>query len=193
MIYSPKTIWLRVLKFCSGPKAEKYLYGLTYCESIFFPIPTDIMLVPMCLARPDKGIYFAWMMSIFSVLGGITAYAIGYFLFTKLQPFWHTWFGGPEQIESVRDLLIQWGFLFGFLGAWTPLPFKIFALTAGFFHANLPIFVLSSLAGRIGRYGLIAWLLGRFGKKVEPFLLTNMNRVGWFAILLVIVYFLYQL
>ena len=187
-MYSSKTIWLKVLKFCSSPKAEKYLYGLTYCESIFFPIPTDIMLVPMCLARPGKGVYFAWMMSIFSVLGGITAYGIGYFL-TELQPFWHAWFG-YEKLMLVYDILSRWGFLFGFLGAWTPLPFKLFALAAGFFHTSLPMFALSSFVGRMGRYGLIAWLLGRFGKRVEPFLLTNMNRVGWVVVLLVIVYFL---
>ncbi|MBC7833888.1 MAG: DedA family protein [Phycisphaerales bacterium] len=146
------------------------LFVFSFTESIFFPLPPDILQIPMTLERRDRAWYYATVSTVASVLGGITGYAIGYLLWDLINRLLHV----PEQsIEQLRTITGNfWTMLFG-----TVIfhPYKIFTVGSGMLHASLPLFIVASIIGRGSRFFLIALLLRTYGAPVRVFIEKYFN------------------
>ena len=149
------------------------LFVLAFLESSFFPIPPDVLLLPLCLGEPRKALHFATWCSIASVLGGVAGYWMGYGLWNSgLDQICFNWIPGftPEVFGKVSDLYEHWNFLIVFTAGFSPLPYKVFTITAGVCGINFFLFVLASLVSRSARFYLEAWLLRRFGPPIRDFI-----------------------
>ncbi len=172
--------------------APRYLAAMSFAESSFFPVPVDIMLAPMALARRDKAWYFAFIATIFSVLGGVGGYLAGYFVFDALTPWLHK-LGYWERYEHIRLWFEQWGIWVVFIAGFSPIPYKLFTITAGALSMALLPFVLISLLARGARFYAVSALMVWGGEKMEQQLQKYMDIIGWTVVLIVIMaYLLYQ-
>lgn len=168
------------------PKAPWYLGGLSFAESSFFPVPPDVMLAPMSLARPDKAWFFALITTLASVAGGVAGYFIGLWAFDFIEPLLHD-FGYHEKYLQVRDWFDAWGFWAIFVAGFSPIPYKVFTITAGVISMSFVPFVLASLIGRGGRFFLVAALMALGGKPMEDKLHKYMDLIGWSTVAVIFV------
>jgi len=130
-------LYERVLGWARHPHAERYLGGLSFAESSFFPIPPDVMLAPMCLAERSKAWRYAAITTASSLLGGIAGYAIGYFLFESIEPWLHDMGYWPAYLKG-KEWFDQFGIWAVFIAGFSPIPYKIFTISAGVAVRNLP-------------------------------------------------------
>jgi membrane protein YqaA with SNARE-associated domain len=159
-----------VLRLAGHRHAGRWLGVVSFTESSFFPVPPDAMLVPMCLARPDRAWRYAAICTIASVLGGLLGYAIGYFLFEALaQPILAV-YGHAEALQSFRDWFARWGAAVILIKGLTPIPFKIVTIGAGAAAFDPWMFVLTSVVTRGARFYLVAALLRRYGAPMQTFI-----------------------
>ena len=151
--------------------SKKYAYWfhafISFIKSSFFPIPPDIILIPMIIARRAKAFVYAFICTISSVLGGLFGYLIGYALFNSIGLILVNFYGMTEYIESLKEYYNNHGIWFVLIAGFTPLPFKIITIASGLFQLNLIIFILCSLVARGGRFYLIAGLLYLFGAAIK--------------------------
>lgn len=158
--------------------AEWYLGVMSFAESSFFPIPVDVMLAPMVLARRERWIRLATIATVLSVLGGIAGYAIGYALFDTIEPWLresHYW----DAYQTSRDWFDNYGVWIVFVAGFSPIPYKVFTIAAGVAMLSLPGFILASLIGRAGRFFLVAGLVRAGGQRFEDTLSKYVERIGW--------------
>jgi membrane protein YqaA with SNARE-associated domain len=173
----------KVLLLADSRHAVRYLCAVSFTEAIVFPIPPDVMLIPMGLARPERIWRLALLCTLCSVAGAVLGYALGYFGGQPLHRWLlqSSWSGGYEQAVSLyRDwdlwIIIAVGFL--------PIPYKIFAVTAGLAALNLPVFIVASLIGRGGRFYLLMALLALGGPQLAANLRPWLGRITLFLLLL---------
>jgi membrane protein YqaA with SNARE-associated domain len=162
-------------------RAPWYLASLSFAESSFFPIPPDVMLAPMVLGRPRSAWSYAALTTIASVLGGAFGYLIGLYLFEAVEPLLHR-FGYWDDFQLAQSWFDRWGFWVILLAGFTPIPYKVFTITAGTVHMGLLPFVLGSLIGRGGRFFLVSGLIRLGGERLEKRLRANIDRLGWIAL-----------
>lgn len=145
---------------------------LCVAESSFFPIPPDPLLMALCMGAAARSFRFAAWATVASVVGGILGYLIGWGAWSLVDGWFYAWVPGvtPEAFESVRALYDQYDFWAVFLAGLTPLPYKVFTLSAGAFGINFPIFVLASVLSRGLRFFLVAALIWKFGPPVSRFI-----------------------
>ncbi len=176
-----------LLKLAAGPRAAPALAIVSFTESSFFPIPPDVMLAPMCVARPEKAWSYAALCTIASVLGGLLGYAIGFFLFESVGNFIISLFGYAGKADSLRAFYDEWGAAFIFLKGLTPIPFKLVTIISGAMAFSLPIFVVACLITRGLRFFLVAWLFKTFGPSIAPVIEKRIGIVtAGVAVLLVV-------
>ncbi len=175
----------RVLSWAAHPRAEHYLGALSFAESSFFPIPPDVMLAPMCLANRHKAWRFAIITTLSSLAGGIAGYAIGYFLFAVIEPWLHSMGYWPAYLRG-KEWFDNWGVWAVFIAGFSPIPYKIFTISAGVVALNFPGFVLASLIGRGARFFLVAGFVVVGGQKMEAMIETYIERIGWGVVLLAV-------
>ena len=175
------TLYNKVLNWARHPKAPRYLGILSFAESSFFPIPPDVMLMPMVLAKPKNWLYLATLTTVTSVLGGITGYFIGLFAFETLQPLIVQW-GYGEKIELAKSLFEEWGIWIIFAAGFSPIPYKIFTITGGALSMALIPFIFASIIGRGARFFTISALLAWSGPKMEPVILRYIEWLGWIIV-----------
>ena len=180
-----------VLKWSRHPHAERYLGAMSFAESSFFPIPVDVMLAPMCLAERERWIRFASIATVFSVLGGLGGYAIGWGMFEAIEPWLrdsHYW----EDFEVASQWLNDYGVWVVFAMGFSPLPYKVATIAAGVAVINLPGFFIGSLVGRAARFFLVAGLVRLGGDKFESTLSKYVERIGWatVAVIVMLVWFM---
>ena len=185
-VFSP--LYDRVLRWAGHPRAEGYLIALSFAESSFFPIPPDVMLAPMALARPARAWRLALVTTLASVAGGIAGYAIGWFALESIEPFLMNWGYWDAYLRATR-WFEAWGVLAIFVAGFSPIPYKIFTISAGALHMLFPLFVLASVVGRGARFFLVAGLLRWGGEAMERRLRTNIDAVGWGSVALAVVVF----
>lgn len=179
----------KVLNWSRHRHAPRYLWALSFAESSFFPVPVDVMLAPMALAKPEKAWHFALLATMASVLGGVLGYLIGFFAFEMVEPLIRksSYWGGYQQAGQWFE---TWGFWAIFLAGFSPVPYKIFTITAGVIGMAFFPFVLASIIGRGARFYLVAGLMKWGGPKMEQTLRLYIDRIGWILVLLVIAIYL---
>ena len=175
----------RVIEWSNHQYAERYLAALSFSESSFFPIPVDVMLAPMCLADNSKSWRYAAIATVFSVLGGLAGYAIGYAAFESIQPWLetsHYW----SAYETSRDWFDRYGVWIIFVAGFSPIPFKVFTIAGGAAALNLPAFLIASIIGRGARFFLVAGLIVLGGEKFRISFRKYVERIGWATVVAVI-------
>jgi len=185
-LFSP--LYRRAMQWARHPHAPWYLGGLSFAESSFFPIPPDVMLAPMSLAQPRRAIWFATLTTLTSVLGGMLGYLIGMFAFELVSPLL-TEGRYAEPFGLARDWFDRWGFLAVLAAGFSPIPYKVFTITAGVLSMAFLPFVLASFIGRGARFYLVSALMAWGGASMEQKLHRWVDWLGWLtvAILLIIV------
>ncbi len=165
------------LSLAAGRHAERALAGVSFVESSFFPIPPDILLIPMIIARPERAWRLATIATISSVIGGFLGYAIGYFLFEAVgQPILQ-FYGIVEKYDELRHLFDEWGAWIIIVKGMTPIPYKFLTITSGALHFDLAIFAVASVISRGLRFFLVAALLWKFGAPIRDFIEKRLTLV----------------
>ncbi len=152
------------------PYAKWLMGSVSFVESSFFPIPPDVMLIPMSLARPDKAYSYATLCTWTSVLGGMLGYAIGALLYDSVGLWLIGLYGYGDKVEAFREAYNKYGALIILLKGLTPIPYKIVTITSGFTGYNLLLFVVLSVITRGARFFFLAFLLNRYGERARTML-----------------------
>ena len=147
--------------------AKWYLSLISFAESSFFPIPPDILLVPMALASKVNALFYAFICTLFSVLGGILGYAIGYFFFNSVGIYIVEFYHLENSFSVFEDYYREFGILIVLGAGITPFPYKFITIASGVFGLNIFLFIIVSFIGRGLRFYLIAILLYFFGEKIK--------------------------
>jgi len=181
--------WLydKVLSWSQHRRAPAILAGLSFSESVIFPIPPDVMLAPMAMTQPQRAWQFAWITTVASVLGGITGYWLGYFLFDPVVIPLVEWAGYEDKLVRVTDWFHAYWLLIIFIAGFSPLPYKLFTVTGGMLSVAFVPFVMGSVISRGLRFFLVAWLLKTGGPKMAVHLRTYVDRIGWGMVILAII------
>ena len=157
-----------------------WLFAVAFIESSFFPIPPDVMLIPMILAAPKKAWSIAGVATVGSVIGAYLGYAIGFYFFQLIAEPLLNFYGYLEKFNSFKDLYNQYGAWIVFGAGITPFPYKIITIASGVVHMNLIVFTIASIIARGMRFYLVAWLLKKYGETMREFIEKNL---GWLSIL----------
>jgi membrane protein YqaA with SNARE-associated domain len=177
-----RKLYAWVMRLAASRHAPASLAAVSFAESSFFPIPPDVMLGPMVLARRDKAFLFAAICTVASVLGGLAGYAIGVFL-EPVGQFILNLFGHPEGKEEFQHWFDQWGLGVILIKGLTPIPYKLVTITAGFARFDLFTFVWASILTRGARFFAVAAILKYFG----PAMLEEFERrLNLYSILLLV-------
>ncbi len=155
------------------PLAERWLAAISFIESSFFPIPPDVVLAPMCLAKPERSWRYAFICTIASVLGALLGYAIGFFLFEAVGKPILEIYGVVEEFEEFSNAFNEQGWIIVLLAGFTPLPFKVITIAAGATAMPLYILIFASIIARAARFFLVAGLLRFFGPPMKAWIDKN--------------------
>jgi membrane protein YqaA with SNARE-associated domain len=167
------------LRLAGHRHADRYMAAVSFAESSFFPIPPDVMLVPMILARREQAYRIAAICTIFSILGGMLGYCIGYFLYDTVGQWLMRIYGMEGKALALKAWYDEWGAAVILIKGLTPIPFKLVTIASGIFHFNFALFVLAATVTRAARFFLIAYLLKKFGAPVQTFIEKRLNLIGW--------------
>ena len=178
------------LRWARHRHAVKYLGGLSFAESVFFPIPPDVMLAPMSLSQPDKAWRFALITTLASIFGGIAGYWLGDFAFDAwLAPIIESW-GYNHKIETATQWFADYGVWVVFVAGFSPIPYKVFTTSAGFLQMAFFPFLIASAVGRGARFFLVAGLMRWGGAPMEAKLRQYVEVLGWAVVLLAVAAYL---
>ncbi len=190
-----ESMYQSVIRASASKRAPSMLSLLSFVESFILPFPPpDVMLAPMSLARPNRALYFATLTLVASVLGGIVGYLIGMFGYDLAQPYIERW-GYQPVFDKATDWFSIWGFWAVLVAGFSPVPYKIFTISAGVLNLAFLPFMLASLVGRGARFYLVALLLAKFGPSIEKRLLKYIEQIGWAVVIvlcLAIVYYSFK-
>lgn len=181
------TRWL--FEHAEGPHGQVWLAIIAFSESIILPVPTIALLVPILMVSAKRWLYFATLASIFSVLGGIVGYFVGVFFFDIIGGRIIDFYSLGSQLVDVTERFNENTFLVIFIGAFTPIPYKVFVLTAGFLKVNFITFVLASVLGRSLQLFLIAYVMRIYGERITAIVLKYLNISVLVALVLLIFIF----
>lgn len=180
----------RVLALAAHRHAERWLVGLSFAESSFFPIPPDVLLAPMTLARPERGWWLALITTLASVVGGLLGYLIGWFAFDLIEPV-IVRLGYAEAYATASAWFDRYGFWAVLVAGFSPVPYKVFTIAAGALHMLLPGFALASLLGRGGRFFLVAGILVLGGPRMARGLRRHIDTLGWITVAAIVALIVY--
>ena len=175
-----------VLSWAHKKYSSLALFILAFTESSFFPIPPDVLQMALSVSRPKRSFYYALIASIGSVLGGVLGYFIGLFLFDSVGSAIINTLGYEHQFETVGELYTEFAFLAILISAFTPIPYKVFTIAAGFWQVGLLPLVAASIVGRSARFFLVATLIYFFGPKVKVFIDKYFNILTILFVILLI-------
>lgn len=151
-------------------RADWALAGVSFVESSVFPIPPDVLLIPMVLAERRKWLHFALLCTVTSVLGGLFGYLIGAFLYHQVAEPILQFYGYMAKYEQFRQIFDSWGWWFVFIAGLTPFPYKVITISAGAAALSLPVFLFASIVSRGIRFFVVAGLLYAFGEPIRIFI-----------------------
>ena len=183
------SLYNKVLFWARHRHASYYLGVLSFAESSFFPIPPDVMLAPMVLAKRHMAWTYSTITTVASVLGGIAGYGIGVFAFGLVEPVLHA-AGYWQDYLQVRQWFSEWGVWVVFIAGFSPIPYKVFTIGAGAVSVSFLPFVIASAIGRGARFFLVAGLIYAGGEKMESALRRNVDMLGWGLVVAMLVIYL---
>ncbi|MBS3799006.1 MULTISPECIES: YqaA family protein [unclassified Pseudoalteromonas] len=178
------------LRWARHRHAERYLAGMSFAESVIFPVPPDVMLAPMCLAKPSTAWRFALLTTLASVIGGILGYALGYWLFEPVVEPLIASMGWQDKFDHALAWFKDYGVWVVFLAGFSPIPYKVFTIGAGLLQMAFLPFLLASAIGRGARFFLVAALMKWGGARMEEKLRQYVEILGWLVVGLAIVLYL---
>lgn len=158
------------LSLAAGPRAPAALGSVSFVESSVFPIPPDILLIPMVIARKEKAWWYALLCTLTSVAGGVLGYLIGMFLFEQVAQPILSFYGKMEKFDEFSAVFNHWGWWFVFIAGLTPFPYKVITIASGVAGLSLPIFIVASIVSRGLRFFVVAGLLYFFGPPIKDFI-----------------------
>ena len=181
----------RIYDWCIAAADKPYalwiIGAVSFAESSCFPLPPDIMLIPMSLARPNRAALYALVCTLTSVAGGIVGYAIGALLYNSVGQWLIHIYGLGDKVEVFRAGYAKWGAVIILLKGVTPIPYKLVTITSGFAGYSLPLFVLFSLITRGARFFIVALVLNRYGEVIRTQIEKRLTLwVSLFAALLLV-------
>ncbi len=184
-----QTLYKKCLELAAHKSSNFYLGLVSFIESSFFPIPPDAMIIPMVIAKKKEYLKIFLIASIFSVLGGIFGYLIGY-LFFDLAMYVIEFYGYQDKVKNLKLSMSQGsGFLAWlsilFLAGFTPLPYKAFTISSGLIAFNIPVFIIVSLISRSLRFFIVAYLSYKFGQLFTEFMDKHGSK--WFTVIGIII------
>ena len=165
-----RAIYEWVLSWADKPGGPWALAGISFAESSFFPVPPDILLIPLCLAKPQRAWWYAGLCTAASVAGGMFGYLIGMMFFDSIGQRIVDFYELQGFFETVGGIYDEWAAPAVIIAGFTPIPYKVFTILAGLVSLNFPVFVLASIVGRGGRFFLVAGLLNYFGEPMKDFI-----------------------
>tara|TARA_A100001037_G_scaffold98276_1_gene89710 strand:- start:726 stop:1337 length:612 start_codon:yes stop_codon:yes gene_type:complete len=176
------------LSLAERKSAGGWLAAISFAEASFFPIPPDVLLIPLCLGAIRKAIKFALICSIASVLGGAAGYAVGAFGWESLKDFFFLYVPGfsEKKYTLLKEWFDVWGWSLVFIAGFSPIPYKIFTILSGVLALNFPLFILASAVSRSARFFLVAVLIAKFGEPMKKQIDKHFNKLALaFCLLLV--------
>lgn len=184
-----KKVYNRVLDFASHPQAPVALFLVAFIESSIFPIPPDILLIPMVLVAFDRAFYYAFICTLGSVLGGIAGYAIGYFLYGTVGTLIVDFYNLAEQFDVLRTWYSEYDVFVVMAAGFSPIPYKVFTILSGVMQSDIIQFIGASIISRGARFFLIAWLLWRGGPRFKGWIEKNFYPLTMAATVVLIMFF----
>jgi membrane protein YqaA with SNARE-associated domain len=174
------------MEWISGPYGIWVLFVISFVESSFFPIPPDVFLIAMCIAASGKSFRYAAVCSVGSVLGGALGYSLGFWFMDSVGMPIVDWYGLSGKYEMVQQYFKEYDVWIVGTAGFTPIPYKLFTITAGFVKSNFFTFMLVSLVARSARFFLVATLVWKFGPQIKGFIERYFNILSIaFVVLLV--------
>ena len=170
-------------KFTKSRLAYPFIFVLCFLESIIFPFPQEVFMIPMMASDRDRIFKIAWFALLGSLFGAIVAYFIGMYLFESIGMYILNIYDLNESFSNFSDQVSEFGFLYVFIGGFTPVPFKIVTLSSGFIGINFLIFITASAISRSVRFFLIGYIIWKFG---EDIMKSFENRLNTYLILFLI-------
>ncbi|MBK1649115.1 YqaA family protein [Rhabdochromatium marinum] len=190
-VFSP--LYDRVMRWSGHRQAPWYLAALSFSESSFFPIPPDVMLAPMCLRHPQRAWWFASLTTLASVAGGLLGYLIGRLAFDLVEPLVGPGGHYAQAFDQARQWFDHWGIWAVFLAGFSPIPYKVFTISAGVLGMALIPFALASAVGRGLRFFLVAALMVWGGAPMEARLRPYIDWIGWVLVALILLVLAFRL
>ena len=178
-----RSLYNWTMELASNPRAIWLLGFVSFIEAIFFPIPPDVLLIPMILANVKKAWFYACVATTMSVLGGLLGYAIGFLAYAQIaEPLLIT-LGKQSAMNLFSNSINENGFLIVLTAGISPIPFKVVSIMSGFTQMPIYVFLISALLGRATRFFVVAALLRRYGEPIKGFIESYL---GWLFLLFII-------
>lgn len=193
-----KRLYNWILSWANTPYGSVALFINAFIEAIIFPVPPDLLLIALAVGKPKKSFKFATICLTGSLLGALIGYSLGYFLwidpndsFTTFADFFFNHIPGftVDVYNNIQHTYNEWGFWAIFTAGFTPIPFKVFTITAGVFNIDLPVFFIASAISRGARFFLLALLIWKYGPQIKTFIDKQFNWLAIAATLLLILGF----
>jgi len=180
-------IYNKIMEICSKQQSQKFLYFISVIESIFFPIPPDLFMMPIQLAKRERAILIGLWVTLFSVAGGVIGYYIGYFFYDAIGVKIISFYGLQEKFLTFSNSISKsTEFWIVFTAGLTPIPYKLFTLGGGFFKFDILQFIIASLISRGLRFLFISFLIWKFGEYIKNFIEKYLNILSILFVLLLI-------
>lgn len=187
------TLYDKTMQWSQHRFAPRWLSFVSFIEAIFFPIPPDVMLLPMAMSKPQQAVRYAAYTAIASVLGGIVGYFVGYIAFDWVKATASAW-GYAHYFDQAQIWFEQYGVWVVFLAGFSPIPYKVFTLYAGIMQLAFFPFVIAAAVSRLARFLLVAKIAAWGGEKYASAIRRSIEIIGWATVALAVAaYFLYQL
>lgn len=180
-------LYAKVMTWSRHHNAAYFLAGMSFIESIFWPIPVDVMLAPMALAQPNKAVRYAWIATITSVLGAVVGYVLGATLYDPVVVPLLESLHAMDKMKVAEAWFMEYGVWVIFIAGFSPIPYKVFTVTAGLMSMAFLPFVIASIIGRGARFFLVSLLMAKGGEKMEKKLQQYVEYLGWGVVALAVV------
>ncbi len=181
-----KRLYDSVLRWAKTKNAPHVLSIVSFTEASLFPVPPDPILLTLCLGKPEKSFRFAFLCSVFSVLGACMGYLIGMTLWESVHGFFFSYLIDPHSFQKVGNMYRENAFIAILGAAFTPIPFKAFTLGAGVFNVSLTKLIYASILGRSARFFLEASLIFYYGERIENFINKYFNLLTFILFVLIV-------
>ena len=188
-----KNIYEKIIKwcinFCSKKNSKIYLNTISFIESIFFPLPTDIFLFPFVLANKKEYLKITIYVTLFSVLGGVVAYYIGYFIWNEVSPILMEVY--PKYISKINHFNNQFteiGILLIIVGGFSPFPYKITCIGSGIIGINIFLFIIFSILSRFLRFFLVSYFVYKYGETTKNIIGKYINVISIIIVVILVIY-----